>query len=207
LGIDSIPKTLDLGFLKSSRSTERTKNGKEVFMEQMIGGYFDTHELAEKAVRALGEAGTPLTNVSIIAQNLQTTEQVQGFITTGDAAQDGAGVGAWWGGIFGVLIGSAFLWIPGLGPLIVAGTLALSFVGMLEGAMVCAVSGGLIGALIGGLSKDKALRYETFVRMGSYLVLSHGNEDQISIARDVLKVQSARDIEVLREKQWSLKPV
>jgi uncharacterized membrane protein len=179
-----------------------------VIMEQIISGHFDTHELAEKAVRALGAANMPLKNVSIIAQNLQTTEQVQGFITTSNAAQDGAGIGAWSGGIFGLLVGSAFLWIPGLGPLVVAGALASSFVGMLEGATVGAVSGGLIGALMGyGLSRDKALQYETFVRAGSYLVLAHGNQDQISIATDVLKFQSAKDIEVSNKEVRALSPV
>jgi uncharacterized membrane protein len=165
-------------------------------MEQVASGTFDTHEQAEAAVRVLGEAGVPLKNVSIVAQNLQTTERVQGFITTGDVAKSGAGLGAWWGGLFGVLVGAAFLWIPGAGPLIVAGPLAASFVGLLEGAAVGAAGGGLVGALMGyGLSKDKALKYDTIVRAGKYLVLAHGNEAQVSTAKVTLERQGAKEVE------------
>lgn len=63
-------------------------------MDQIVTGDFKTHDLAESAIRALGEAGIVLKDVSIVAQNLQTTEQVRGFITTGDVARSGAGVGA-----------------------------------------------------------------------------------------------------------------
>jgi uncharacterized membrane protein len=166
-------------------------------MEHLIQGYFTTHELAESAVRAIGEAGMPLKNISIVAQNLQATEQVQGFITTGDVATAGAGVGAWWGGMFGVLTGAAFLWIPVVGPLVVAGPLALTFLGLLEGAAIGAVSGGLVGALVGyGFSDTQALKYETIVKAGNYLVLAHGDEHQIMQTREVLVAQGAQEIEV-----------
>ena len=166
-------------------------------MENIISGHFSTHESAESAVRALGEAGAPIKQISIVAQNLQTTEAVQGYITTGDVAGAGAASGAWWGGFFGFLVGSAFLWIPGFGPLVVAGALASSFLGMLEGAAVGAVGGGLVGALMGyGLSKDKALKYETVVKAKNYLVLMHGDHVQMRTARDVLERLQAADIEV-----------
>lgn len=167
-------------------------------MEQIVSGSFKNHQLAESAVQALGKAGFPLKNVSILAQNLQTTEQVQGFVTVGDVAKGGVGIGAWWGGLFGVLIGSAFLWIPGFGPLVVMGALASSFLGMLEGAALGAVSGGLLGALVGyGMSREKALKYESIVREGNYLVMAHGNEALSETARQVLEDVGATDTEVL----------
>ena len=52
-------------------------------MEQIISAHFSSHGSAESAVRALGEAGVPMKHVSIVAQNLQTSEQVQGFINKG----------------------------------------------------------------------------------------------------------------------------
>jgi uncharacterized membrane protein len=166
-------------------------------MENIISGHFSTHADAEGAVRALSESGVPIKHVSIVAQNLQTTETVQGFVTTADVAGAGASTGAWWGGFFGFLVGSAFLWIPGFGPLVVAGALASSFLGLLEGAAVGAVGGGLVGALMGyGLSKDKAIKYESVVRAANYLVLMHGDAMQIRTARDVLERLHASEIEV-----------
>jgi|GEM_PF-2397806 len=59
-------------------------------MEQIVSGDFNSHARAEAAVRALGEAGIALSSVSIVTQNLQSTEQVQGFVTAGDVAKSGA---------------------------------------------------------------------------------------------------------------------
>ena len=166
-------------------------------MDQIVSGDFKTHDLAETAIRALGEAGIVLKDVSIVAQNLQTTEQVQGFITTGDVARSGAGVGAWWGGLFGILAGAAFLWVPGVGPLIVAGSLAASFLGLLEGAAVGSASGVLIGALLGfGLSNDRAIKYESVVRAGHFLVLVHADESHSPTVRQVLERHGAVSVDV-----------
>jgi hypothetical protein len=68
-------------------------------------------------------------SVSIVSQNLEGEKQVHGYITTGDVAEKGAVTGAWVGGIFGLLIGAAFIWVPGFGPLLVAGPLAAAIGG------------------------------------------------------------------------------
>lgn len=168
-------------------------------MQQIVSGVFKTHDLAEAAVRALGEAGVPLKDVSIVTQNIQTTEQVQGFVTTGEVVTAGAGIGAWWGGFFGILVGAAFLWIPGVGPLVVAGSLATSILATLEGAAVGSAGGVLIGALLGaGLSRDNALKYESVIRTGHYLVLVQANEARSETARQVLRRHSAMDLDVSR---------
>lgn len=166
-------------------------------MQQIVSGVFKTHDLAETAVRALGEVGIMLKDVSIVTQNVQTTEQVQGFVTTGGIATTGAGIGAWWGGVFGILVGAAFLWIPGVGPLVVAGSLATSVLATLEGAAVGSAGGVLIGALLGaGLSRDNAIKYESIIRTGRYLVLVQADEAHSETARQVLKRHSAMDLDV-----------
>ena len=55
--------------------------------------------------------------------------------------------GAFWGGLWGMLFGSALFVIPGVGPLFAAGPLVAWIVGALEGA---AVIGGM-SALGAGL--------------------------------------------------------
>ena len=166
-------------------------------MQQIVSGVFKTHDLAETAVRALGEAGIILKDVSIVTQNVQTTEQVQGFVTTGEVAKTGAGIGAWWGGLFGILVGAAFLWIPGVGPLVVAGSLATSVLATLEGAAVGSAGGVLIGALLGaGLSRDNAIKYEGVIRTGHYLVLVYADGSHAETARQVLRRQHAMDVDV-----------
>ena len=166
-------------------------------VQQIASGVFDTHPKAEIAVRALVDAGVSVNHISIITKNLETTEQVHGFVTTGDGAAVGASSGAWWGGLFGLLLGVAVLWIPGVGPIFAAGPITVSVLGMLEGAAVGATSGGLVGALIGaGFSQDKALKLETVVMAGDFVVMVHGSGSEMGLTRNLLELQGARDVEI-----------
>src|SRR5262245_2405446 len=79
---------------------------------------------AELAVQKLGEGGFPLTQVSILASDIQSEKKIHGFVTSCDVAKAAATTGAWVGGIFGLLTGAAFLWVPGVGPIIAAGSFA-----------------------------------------------------------------------------------
>jgi hypothetical protein len=165
-----------------------------VKMEQMITGHFNNHERAEATVRALGEAGFPYPNISIVAQNLQSNQQVQVLVAPNDVHPPTPLLGA----IGGLLLGAAALTLPGVGPLLVAGPLAANFFGVLDGALLGTSSGGLIGALMGyGLPLDKAQQYQTAVENGGFLVMAHGNANQIELARGVLEHQQASDLEIV----------
>src|SRR4051812_20239563 len=64
---------------------------------------FSDHASAEDAVRQLESNGIPMKDVSIIGKDFQGIERPLGFVTTGTVAKDGAKVGAWTGGLFGLL--------------------------------------------------------------------------------------------------------
>lgn len=83
--------------------------------------------------------------LSIIGKDYQTEEEVVGYYTTGDRMKVWGKSGAFWGGIWGFLFGSAFFMILGLGTILVAGLVVAWIIGDLEGAVVV---GGLsaIGA-------------------------------------------------------------
>lgn len=78
---------------------------KDTMSDQSSVGVYETLAQAEAAVRKLDQGRFPITQVSIVAQNLQTEKEVHGFITAGDVAKQGAGTGAWFGGLFGLLMG------------------------------------------------------------------------------------------------------
>ena len=78
--------------------------------------------------------------LSIVGKDYHTEEHVVGYYTTGDRMMYWGKLGAFWGGFWGLLFGSAFFWVPGIGPLLVAGPLVMWIVGALEEA---AVVGGL----------------------------------------------------------------
>jgi heat induced stress protein YflT len=88
--------------------------------EHSVVGMYGTMAQAEEAVYTLERAGFPVKHVSVVTQNLASDKATHGFITPGDdLTLRGAATGAWVGGLVSVLIGAAFLWVPGFGPLLV----------------------------------------------------------------------------------------
>jgi hypothetical protein len=165
--------------------------------EQSVVGVYKRLNEAEDAVRALGDGGFPIENVSIIAQDLSDERRVHGYITSGDVAAEAASTGAWVGGIFGMLVGAAFMWVPGLGPLVVVGSLASVLLGGAEGAVAGAAVTGLLGWLIGlGISQEKALKYEEFIRAGKFLLVAHGPTEATQKARQALSGSGAEHLDL-----------
>jgi hypothetical protein len=155
--------------------------------ENSAVGIYTSMDAAEDAVRQLGQSGLPIQHVSIIARDLGTESKVHGFVTSCDVAKSSARTGAWVGGIFGLLAGAAFLWVPGVGPLVVAGSLASALLGGVEGAVAGAATTGVLGWLFSlGIGKQHILKYEQSVKAGKYLVIAHGTPDDVNKAKQVL---------------------
>ena len=149
-----------------------------------IVAVYPDHPSAEQAVRQLHEAGFAMRDLSIIGRDFQVTEEPVGFISAGDYAKAGAGTGAWFGGLFGLLVGAAFLILPGVGPVVVAGPLAAALLAGLEGAIAGTAVGSLAGALVGwGIPQDRALKYETQIKGGKFIVVVRGVPEVITRAR------------------------
>jgi hypothetical protein len=151
----------------------------------------------EDAIQMLDQSGFPIRHLSVVSQHLRSERQVQGFITAGDYAVKGAGLGAWTGGIFGLLAGAAFLWVPGLGPLVIAGPLAAALLAGSEGAVLGAAGGGALGALVGwGVSKRHIVKYIDKLKEGKLLLLVRGTPEEIDRARAVLERTDTDEIAV-----------
>ncbi|MCA9933701.1 MAG: DUF1269 domain-containing protein [Ardenticatenaceae bacterium] len=161
---------------------------------------YENMAAAETAVRKLDQGNFPIKQVSIMAQDMASEKEVHGFITTGDVAKAGAGTGAWMGGLFGILIGAAFIWVPGFGPLFVAGPLAAALLGGAEGAAAGAAGGGLLGALFGwGVSKQHIVKYQETLKAGKYLLVAHGSPEEVERARTILEDSEAVEANVHTE--------
>ncbi len=160
-------------------------------MQDMTVGTFETHEQAERAIRRLIDAGLPAAHLSIVTQGLEAREEVQGYVTTGEIAAQGAGMGAWAGGFVGLFTGAAFLWVPVIGPLVVLGALTSTVVGALEGG----AAGGLLGAIWGRyMEDDHVVRYQHALQGGQLVVTIHGTEQELELARRVLGETSAQTV-------------
>jgi len=148
---------------------------------------YPSHTAAEAAIKELQQSGFDMKKLSIVGRDYHTDEHVVGYYNTGDRMKYWGKLGAFWGGLFGLLFGSAFFFIPGIGPLLVGGPLVGWIVGGLEGA---AVVGGLdaIGAGLYsiGIPKDSILRYETAMKTDKFILIAHGTPEEAARAREIL---------------------
>jgi len=155
----------------------------------------DSHASAEEVVKELQKSGFDMKKLSIVGKDYHTEEDVVGYYNTGDRMKKWGKLGALWGGFWGVLFGSAFFIIPGIGPIMVGGPLVASIVGGLEGALAV---GGLsafgAGLFSLGIPKDSILRYESAIKSDKYLVIVHGSRDDMNKARATLEPLEATEI-------------
>jgi len=161
---------------------------------------FGSHDQAEDAIREFQKDGFDMKKLSIVGKDYHTEEHVVGYYTTGDRMRYWGKLGAFWGGFWGLLFGSAFFWVPGVGQLLVAGPLVMWIVGALEGAVV---TGGLSALGAGlysiGIPKNSILQYETQVKNDKLLLVLHGTADEVKRASDLLNQTRAETTTVHTE--------
>jgi uncharacterized membrane protein len=157
-------------------------------------GIFNSHTLAEDAVKELQRGGLDIKKLSIVARDYHTDEHVVGYYNTGDRMAYWGKQGAFWGGLWGLLFGSAFFFVPGIGPLVIAGPLVSWFVGALEGAAVVGGLSALGAGLYGmGIPKDSILRYETAIKSGKFVVIFHGTPEEVENSKRILEAAKASE--------------
>lgn len=162
----------------------------------IVVAVYEAHAQAEEAIRTLSQAGFDMKTISILGKDYHTEENVVGYFNAGDRARFFGKLGAFWGGLAGVLFGSALMFVPVLGHIVVLGPLAATLVSGLEGAVLGGGFSALVGALTSlGVPKDSVLRYETALKASKFLVLVHGDADQVRRAREVLAASSS-DVEI-----------
>jgi hypothetical protein len=156
---------------------------------------YESHSQAEEALKELQRSGFDMKKLSIVGKDYHTEENVVGYYNAGDRMKRWGKSGAFWGGMWGLLFGSAFFAIPGIGPVLVAGPLVAWIVGALDGAVVVgglsAIGAGLYSI---GVPKDSIVQYESAIKSDKFLLLAHGTADEVERAKAIMR--TARPVEV-----------
>lgn len=144
----------------------------------VIAGAFDADLDAMTAEQMLERAGFSSDDISVVAKSDDDDKikAAKGIVT-------GAAAGVALGGL-----AAALLLIPGAGPLLAAGPLAL----MMAGA------GGLIGSFVGlGLTREEAQQYQELVNAGAeVMIVRASDEPQARQAAQILTDHGAHDVTV-----------
>ena len=185
-----------------------------------IIGLFGQVSDADNAVYALEKAGFAQSDLSVLVQDRlfereDRKERRQSSYEDVDPAE-GAGVGvaggAVVGSVTGLLMNLGALAIPGIGPVIAAGTLATVLAGSaaggaIVGAVAGAVTGGVVAALVDlGIPENEANVYAEGVKWGGVLVTVQTDEVGASTAESILRRFNALEVnhpsESWRAKGW-----
>jgi len=158
---------------------------------------FGEHSAAENAIKELKNSGFDVKKLSIIGQDYRSQDNVVGFYNTGDRMKYWGKFGAFWGGLWGLLFGAAFLFIPGVGAVVAAGSVVAWIVAALEGAVVVGGVSALGAGLFSlGIPKDSVVKYESSIKAGKFMLVAHGTADEVERARAILQTSGAEQVNV-----------
>ncbi len=165
---------------------------REMPNENGVIAIFSTHSQAERAVRKMQQSGFDMKKLSIVGKNYETDEAVLGYYNMGERASAWGKQGAFWGGLWGLIVGSAILFVPGVGPVTVAGTFVSALLGGLEGAVLVGGLSAFGAALFSlGVPKNTIVKYEEALKAGEFLVIAHGTNLDLIQARDMAQKSGA----------------
>ncbi len=184
---------------RENTNIEKSRNKSVPRKDDSVVAVLNTHIEAEGAVKELQKAGFDMKKLSIVGRDYHAEEHVVGYYNTGDRVRYWGKLGAFWGGFWGLLFGSAFFVVPGIGPIVVGGPLVVWIIGALQGAVIV---GGLsaVGAALYslGIPKDSILKYERSLKSNKFLVVAHGTTGEIDLARDILRGAGSVETDVHR---------
>jgi uncharacterized membrane protein len=169
-----------------------------------IVGLFENYNDADRAVAELNARGFGRNEISVAARDSAIRDRmVAGESGAERAVAESAGAGAIGGsvvgGLAGLLVGIGALAIPGIGPVIAAGTLATTLGSTALGAGIGAAAGGLIGALVGmGIPEEDAHFYAEGVKRGGVLVTVQTSDDRANEAMSIIRQSNAVDVDTQR---------
>lgn len=146
-------------------------------MTGSVVGYFSSADDAQRAVAELERAGFTKDDVSYVAR--EGTRIFQNPLSGKSGTESGAAKGAG----AGLLIGLAAIAIPGVGPAVAAGPLAMALVG--------ASAGGLLGALADlGVPKRHAKEWSDRLALGGSLVVVRVNTENVNRAEAIVRARA-----------------
>ncbi|MCS6821764.1 MAG: hypothetical protein NZ551_07835 [Microscillaceae bacterium] len=165
----------------------------------VIVGTYDTHQQAIEALKVLQSHNFNMKHVSLVGKG-EAVKEIDGVHTWEEVTTRGAELGAIAGAALGVLAGLSLITVPGLGVLYVGGALG-ALLGGFEGATLGALGGGILGSIFGSkhgaegtvhgkLNIEDAVKYKKLVEEGRFLVIVHGDKDEIKHAHNILEEHS-----------------
>ena len=148
--------------------------------------YMDPQRASE-AVKELERTGFNLGQLSLAGIVAPGREMAVACYSDGTRLKCWGELSSLWNSLCSVIEGWAFLSLPGIGPMLVSGPLAMWIVAALENAAIFSNLSAFGATLYSiGIPKERVQYYEAALKDGNYLLIAHGPAREISRARSVL---------------------
>jgi uncharacterized membrane protein len=158
---------------------------------------FADHQKADAAIKKLTLSGFDMKDLSVVGKGYHTEEKAIGFYNIGDRMKFWGARGAFWGGFWGLFLGGLFMTIPVVGHVVILGYLAAVVVSGVENAVIVGGLSALGAALYGmGIPKDTVIQYENALKADDFLVMAHGDADDVARAKAILGTSGASRLDV-----------
>ena len=153
----------------------------------VVVAVYEGYREAEHGVRELRKAGVEMKNVSVVAKDSCTGEDVVGYYSTGDRMKYWGKTGSVWGEFWGLLFGSAVFAIPSIGSVLIAGPLVNWILkGLEKGTPADGISSVGSGLLSIGIPKTHVMEYEVDLKKDKFILLVHGDPQTLAVAEGLI---------------------
>jgi len=160
-------------------------------------GIFDTHRLAQEAVQELRRNRCNIRKLSLIGRDADTDGHAVMCYKKLELAPRKAECLMPAPGLWGMLLGARFMWVPELGGLVVGGPLAREISQAIAGKAV-AGDGNVVQTGLGsmGIPRQRVLKYEMDIRACKFVLVFHGTREQVEKSRELLVWAKATETEL-----------
>jgi len=149
---------------------------------------YDDYDSAAKAVNLLLNGGVLKKYISVIGKGEQEEKNEFEYNKEKDNIIFWGEQGAFWGGLWGLLMGGILFWAPGVGPIVATGQILTAIAGMAGGAVMFGAAGAMTAWFVElGIEKSLAQKYGDMIQENKILVIVHGDEDAVAIAKKVFE--------------------
>lgn len=166
--------------------------------ERVIVAVFGGQERAGRAVERLSERDYPLDRVSVLGHAGAVGDDPLGiyYHGVGERMRGWGKLGAFWGGLWGLLTGAAGLFVvPGIGAVLAAGPIAEAIAGGIAGAAAgggamagaAAVSELTVAMRSSGIPEEKIEHLHEAVREGKVVLLLRCHPEECARNRDAVE--------------------
>ncbi len=165
----------------------------------------DKHR-AQEVVEELIERDFPMDSISMLGRASSSGDDLLGisYNNVGDKMKSWGAMGAFWGGLWGLLSGAAGMFIlPGLGAIVAAGPIVEAIAGVISGA---AVGGGVMAGAAAiselavaihqvGVPEEKLHHLHEAIQQGHYVVILRCAAEETESWRKVLSKRGDEEVE------------